>query len=108
MRGYGLNEVLDPDRLLAMFLESENDRFLKRFSESTRKLEETIERTNRVVFDKINKIEEATKSMQENLDCSMASLSEYSISESQEDSVLLRMEKKIDELLKFITMSKNK
>jgi predicted HTH transcriptional regulator len=100
-RGYGLNEVLDPDRLLAMFLESENDRFLKRFSESTRKLECTIERTNRIVFDKINKMEEVTESMNKNLNHSMASLSENSTGENKEDYALLRIEKKIDELLKF-------
>ena len=100
-RGYGLNEVLDPDRLLAMFLESENDRFLKKFSESTRKLEGTIERTNRIVFDKINKMEEATESMNKNLNHSIASLSENPTGENKEDDVLLRIEKKIDELLRF-------
>jgi len=101
IRGYGLNEVLDPGRLLSMFLESENDRFLKRFTESTRKLESTLERANSIVFEEISKMAKATEDMKKNLDKNLSGLSENIANGKSEENALLRIEKKIDEFLKL-------
>jgi len=101
IRGYGLNEVLDPGRLLSMFLESENDRFLKRFTESTRKLESTLERANSIVFEEISKMAKATEDMKKNLDRNLSGLSENMANGKSEENALLRIEKKIDELVKM-------
>jgi len=101
IRGYGLNEVLDPGRLLSMFLESENDRFLKRFTESTRKLESTLERANSIVFEEISKMAKATEDMKKNLDRNLSGLSENMANGKSEENALLRIEKKIDELVKL-------
>ncbi len=101
IRGYGLNEVLDPERLLSMFLESENDQFLKRFTESTRKLEATMERANRVVFDEISKMAKVTEDMKKNLDKNLAGLSENMENGKKEENALLRIERKIDEMVEL-------
>ncbi|HKL11070.1 MAG TPA: ATP-binding protein [Clostridia bacterium] len=101
IRGYGLNEILDPSRLLSMFLESENDRFLKRFTESTRKLESTMERANSIVFEEISKMAKATEDMKKNLDKNFSGLSENIANGKSEENALVRIEKKIDELAKL-------
>jgi len=101
IRGYGLNEVLDPGRLLSMFLESENDRFLKRFTESTRKLESTLESANSIVFEEISKMAKATEDMKKNLDRNLSGLSENIVNGKSEENALLRIEKKIDELVEL-------
>lgn len=101
IRGYGLNESLDPDRLLAMFIESENDQFLKRFTESTRRLERFMEETNEVVFNELNRIAEETKSMKKNIDSTLNHISWNQENGSRKgyESELGRIEGKIDRLL---------
>ncbi len=42
IRGDARNDPLTPDRLLQLFMESENDRFINRFSQATRDLESSI------------------------------------------------------------------
>lgn len=101
IRGYGLNETLDPDRLLAMFIESENDQFLKRFTESTRRLERHVEQTNRVVVEEIERIAEETRNMKRAMVKAFENMGRFDTEGPLEASMSLRrLETKIDLLLK--------
>ena len=67
IRGDARNDPLTPERLLEMFMEAENDRFIQRFSRATEDLESSILDVKRRLLQEMEEIYARVDGLNENL-----------------------------------------
>lgn len=67
LRGNARNDPLSPDRLLQLFMEAENDRFMQRFSSATEDLENSILDVKSRLLHEMDEIYRQVDRLQENL-----------------------------------------